>query len=207
MNEPILGPKAAKPAGDIPSVQPAGPEATPAPVVAPEAAPAQPEATTASAATEVAPVQPEAVAPEQAVEAASIPERQTEQTPGASAESHVAPSAAPAPVSAPVPVQAAKDANLAKVERVLEDNLWDVYVSLPDKARAVFKKKGEETAAAIQALIVQTHVRASKIHNLVHQWLGKIPGVNEFFLLQESKIKTDQFVSLAAWIMRKAGLG
>lgn len=100
---------------------------------------------------------------------------------------------------APAPI----DATTVKVERILEDNLWDVYVGMPEDVRAAFKKLGEDTARAIRAQIVQAHIRASKIHALVHKWLKKIPGVNEWFLLQESKIKTDQFLKLATWIAHK----
>lgn len=156
--------------------------------------------------------QPALAAPESvpAQETGADVERQPEtsvavasETPaGQVAESRVAPSgAAPAPAA---PAQ--QDTLIPKVERVLEDGLWDVYVSLPEKARFVFKKKGEETAQAIRLLITKSHVRAGKIHDLVHDWLAKIPGVNEWFLLQESKIKTDTFLKLAVWIMRKAGL-
>lgn len=183
MNEPILGAKSAEPVGENRAATPA----------ASEAAPAQSES---------------AVTPEQAgaVRESQPPaaERRTEPTPGTAAEARVAPSGAAAPAAvAPI----TPDPYLAKVERVLEDNLWDVYVSLPERARAVFKQKGEETATAIRALVAKSHVRASRIHDLIHKWLSKIPNVNEFFLLQESKIKTDTFVQLAAWAARKAGIG
>lgn len=184
MNEPNLGGTKAVPASENRSA----PEAARADglVAQPESAPQ--------------PAQPEQ-ARESEVRAESAPV--SEKSAGQAAENRVAPSgAAPASVA---PVQL--DPNRAKVERVLEDGLWDVYVSLPEKAREVFKKQGEATATAITALIAKTHVRASKIHDLIHKWLGKIPGVNEFFLLQESKIKTDTFVQLAAWILRKAGAG
>lgn len=195
MSEPIIGGQGVVPAGE--NREPG----TAASANSSETTPVQPEAVTAEvSATEVAPPQPEII---------TLPEG--ERTPGETAESRVAPSTVPAPVAAVmVPTNAAlagADPNLAKVERLLEDNIWDVYVSLPEKARLAFKKKGEQTAAAISALVARTHVRASKIHDLVRAWLGKIPGVNEFFLLQESKIKTDSFVQLAAWVARKAGIG
>ncbi|MEY4722935.1 MAG: hypothetical protein RLZZ324_448 [Candidatus Parcubacteria bacterium] len=91
-----------------------------------------------------------------------------------------------------------------KIERALEDNLWDVYVGLPDPFRTTFKTMGEDTARLIRAQLVRAHVHASKIHALVHKWLKKIPGVNWAFLLQESKIKTDVFLRLAQWIASKS---
>jgi hypothetical protein len=159
------------------------------PPVIPEAAPA--------------PEQLEAVPqPEAAPAPVEVPQRvAVEPAPGMTAETRVKASA----VTPPPPV--AKDDELVKVERILEDGMWEVYVSLPENARVAFKQKGEETAAAIRILIAKAHIRANRIHDLVHKWLGKIPGVNEFFLMQESKIKTDQFISLAAWVLRKGGIG
>jgi len=99
------------------------------------------------------------------------------------------------------------DPTTMKVERVLEADLWDIYIGLPEDFRAIFLSLGQTTALAIRAQIAMTHVRASRIHDLVHKWLKKIPGVNEFFLLQESKIKTDQFMRLAAWLLTRGGHG
>lgn len=161
------------------------------PPVVPEAAPA--------------PAQPETAPQPEAVEAPAVQENAAiytmESVPGQAAESRVKASAVPPPP----PVM--KDEELVKVERILEDGMWDVYVSMPANAREIFKKKGEETAAAIRILLAKAHIRANRVHDLVHKWLEKIPGVNEFFLLQESKIKTDQFLHLAAWVLRKGGLG
>ena len=132
-----------------------------------------------------------------------------------SAESGTKPEAAPTSVEIAATERAAKppvprmegDPYMPQVERIMESNLWDVYLTLPEDFRAQFKKLGEDTSLAIRALIVQAHVRASKIHDLVHKWLKKIPGVNEWFLLQESKIKTDQFMRMVAWIVHRGGLG
>ncbi len=84
-----------------------------------------------------------------------------------------------------------------KVERVLEDNLSDIYFRLPAPARATFKAEGEKTAFAIRTLIETSKVTARSVLDLIRKWLKLIPHVNRYFLQQESKIKTDRIMALA----------
>ncbi|MFA6603319.1 MAG: hypothetical protein WCT10_00585 [Patescibacteria group bacterium] len=98
--------------------------------------------------------------------------------------------------SAAAPV-AAKDTYHIRVERVLEENLVEVYLAMPPAARARFKAEGEATALRLRSLIEQTKIRAKDVLKLILQWLKMIPGVNRYFLEQEAKIKTDKILLLA----------
>jgi len=97
----------------------------------------------------------------------------------------------PKVVSAPVPV---KDPELVEIETILSEGLENLYKELPDNRRAEFKQKGEETASAIRALLSSAKVKVTKIVALIVKWLKMIPGVNKFFLEQESKIKADKLL-------------
>lgn len=141
----------------------------------------------------------------------SAPERPNEAEPAREAESVEAEQSAASaekPVStepvSQVPTTAvapalptAKDATLIKVERVLEDNLSDIYFELPEPARAAFKAEGEKTASMIRTLIDTSKITAKTVLDLVRKWLKLIPHVNKYFLQQESKIKTDRIMAMA----------
>ena len=60
----------------------------------------------------------------------------------------------------------------------------------------MLKIEGEKTASQIEALLEKGKDVAKKILHLIRQWLHKIPGVNKFFLEQESKIKTDRIMGM-----------
>jgi len=92
---------------------------------------------------------------------------------------------------------AAKDVYQIRVERVLEENLLDVYLSLPPAARARFKAEGEATALKLRVMFEKAKVRAKDVLHLILNWLKLIPGVNRYFLAQEAKIKTDKIILLA----------
>ncbi len=98
-------------------------------------------------------------------------------------------SAPPAPVAI---VQ--KDRLTKEVEAILEDDLKDLYVSMPPERQIVFRQKGEETLSKIRVLLTQTKINTKKIFGLIREWLKLIPGVNRFFLEQEAKIKTDKIL-------------
>jgi len=106
---------------------------------------------------------------------------------------HAAPSAA----GQPSPAAAAKDPYHARSERILEDNLVNVYLSMPPEARARFKAQGEAAALKIRAMLEQAKIKAKEVLKIVWQWLKTIPGVNRYFLEQEAKIKTDKIILLA----------
>lgn len=83
-----------------------------------------------------------------------------------------------------------------KIEAILEEDLEEVYFSMNESQQARFKKKGEETAGKIIKLIKEEKSTFKKIFKLILSWLRFIPGVNKFFIEQESKIKTDRILSI-----------
>lgn len=93
-----------------------------------------------------------------------------------------------------VPVE--KDQLTEQIENILEEDLTDLYLSMPKETQQQFKTKGEETLSKIRQLVQKTKVNAKKIFHLIRGWLKIIPGVNRFFLEQEAKIKTDKILRL-----------
>lgn len=99
------------------------------------------------------------------------------------------------PISAPsvsAPLAISGDPILSKVERILEEDLQEVYDGLPAELKPRFRAKGEEVAHAITALLEGAKVKARQILKLILQWLKMIPGVNRFFLEQAAAIKTQK---------------
>lgn len=93
-----------------------------------------------------------------------------------------------------------KDQVTVEVERILEKNMADIYQSLPDNVKPVFKKKGEQTALAITEMVKRTVVKMNEVMQMIVDWLKIIPGVNRFYLEQEAKIKSDHIVALSEQI-------
>lgn len=89
------------------------------------------------------------------------------------------------------------------VEKVLEEDLSEVYFKMPKERQLEFKKKGEETARKISQLLQAVKVKVNKIFKLIMGWLRLIPGVNKHFLEQEAKIKTDKLLELREKVMRE----
>lgn len=109
-------------------------------------------------------------------------------------------------VSTPVeevitPPKVLKSPTLIEIERILSENLDEVYQSLPLPQRESFCRQGEETARQIEKIIVQVKINTKKILSLIKNWLLSlvkiIPGINKLFLLQEAKIKTEKILHLA----------
>ncbi|NQV89426.1 MAG: hypothetical protein HQ488_03845 [Parcubacteria group bacterium] len=102
-----------------------------------------------------------------------------------------------APVVATPPPPPEKDRLEKEVEVILEEDLMDLYLKLPVDQQAAFKAKGEETLSKIRVLLNASKINAKKIFSLIGEWLKMIPGVNNFFLAQEAKIKTDKILIVA----------
>lgn len=102
---------------------------------------------------------------------------------------------APASVIEPA-APAVKSPNLIKIESILEEDLRDAYLSLDPVLQQKFKAEGEKTATKIERLLSEAKVKTGKILNLILAWLRLIPGVNQFFLNQEAKIKTDRLIKM-----------
>ncbi|MBI4714278.1 hypothetical protein HY771_03805 [Candidatus Uhrbacteria bacterium] len=83
-----------------------------------------------------------------------------------------------------------------KIETILEEDLTDLYLSMPKETQEKFKVEGEKTLSKIMLIVHKTKINAKKIFLLIREWLKIIPGVNKFFLEQEAKIKTDKILRL-----------
>ncbi len=103
-----------------------------------------------------------------------------------------------APVRRPVaqPAAPAKDKTLQKIEDILGEDMTDAFLRLPPDRQKLFKEKGEETAGLIKQIIEGAKVNTKKIFDLIRKWLKLVPGINQFFLEQEAKIKTDKILKL-----------
>ena len=142
------------------------------------------------------PVPEQAKAPEAKVEARPETAPQGAEVSVAKAEQSPAPVATARTSAKPEAAPQEKDKYRVKVERILEQNLWDLYFALPQGAREKFKAEGEAAAAKLRAAIETKKVKPNTIVAAVHKWLRTIPRVNPYFLEQEAKIKTDQVMNL-----------
>ena len=107
-----------------------------------------------------------------------------------------APAVMPAPApSAPLPFP--KEPLLMEIESVLEEDLQEVYAGLPEALKPKFKAQGEETARAIHIMIASAKVKARRVLKFIREWLKLIPGVNRFFLEQETAIKAQKILTMA----------
>ncbi len=102
-----------------------------------------------------------------------------------------------APSAAPVArTRADKSEALRKIEHVLESDLQEVYKKMPPDLQQSFRKRGEDTAVQVEVLLQKVKVQTKKIFQLLFAWLKIIPGVNQYFLEQEAKLKTDELLRL-----------
>jgi hypothetical protein len=85
---------------------------------------------------------------------------------------------------------------LEKVEKILAEDMDNIFLSLDVSQQAAFKKRGEETSLQIAKLLNKGKVPLKKIVNLIVAWLRVIPHVNRFYLEQEAKIKADKIMKL-----------
>ena len=110
----------------------------------------------------------------------------------------------PRPTSVKIPVAAAtpsavpvKDEVTRDIENILSEDLTDLFLSLPDDKKLAFKQKGEETAGKIREMIGKGKVKIKKLFELIQDWLKIVPGVNQYFLEQEAKIRADKLLQYA----------
>jgi len=112
--------------------------------------------------------------------------------------------AAPTPVavtqSVPPPTQpipSMRDEFAVQIEKILEENLGDVFLALTPVQKQQFKIKGEETANKIRHILTTTKAKLGKIVKIIFEWLKILPGINRFFLEQEAKIKAEKIIALS----------
>jgi len=89
-----------------------------------------------------------------------------------------------------------KSERVQEIELIMSDGLADIYSTLDVTQQQAVKVEGEKAANEIEGLIEQGAVVAKKVLSILRNWLTKIPGVNKFFLEQESKLKTDKIMAI-----------
>jgi len=82
------------------------------------------------------------------------------------------------------------------IDKILADGLGDIFLKMSPTKQKEFQVKGEETTKKIALLLKETKVRVNKIVELIKKWLKLIPGVNKFFLEQETKLKVDKIIKM-----------
>ena len=83
-----------------------------------------------------------------------------------------------------------------QIEDILAKGLEEAYLSMSLQKQSEFKKAGEQISREINNLLGLAKVKVKKIISLIKKWLFIIPGVNKFFIEQESKIKADKIIKL-----------
>jgi len=83
-----------------------------------------------------------------------------------------------------------------QIEKILEEDLDQVYMELSPPNQMRFRQAGEETANLINNLLDKAKVKVAKILKLIKKWLSIIPSINNFFLEQTAKIKTDKILKI-----------
>lgn len=100
------------------------------------------------------------------------------------------------PQKAIPPIPQVRDEIIVQIEKIMEEDLGDVFGALTLQQKQQFKIRGEETALKIRELLRGTKIKLGKIVNLIFDWLKLLPGINRFFLEQEAKIKAEKIANL-----------
>ena len=106
------------------------------------------------------------------------------------------PSKKAAPPAQPVRRRVEKSELRKKIEGILEEDLEEVYRSLPPQARTKFRVDGEKTARRIEVALKIAKTALTDLIKIIREWLIALPGVNRFFVEQEAKIKADKLIHL-----------
>lgn len=83
---------------------------------------------------------------------------------------------------------------IKEIENVLEEDLADIYFALSPVDQQKFKLEGEKAAAEINGMLYDVKTTIQKIADVIRRWLSGIPGINKFFIEQETKIKVDKII-------------
>lgn len=94
------------------------------------------------------------------------------------------------------PLVPVKEEEIVKIENIMEEGIGDLYMSMDDQHKQLLKAAGETTAFRISEQLGKAKVNVQRIFELIKNWLTMIPGVNKWFVVQESKIKTDKIIQL-----------
>jgi hypothetical protein len=80
------------------------------------------------------------------------------------------------------------------VEGVLEEDLGDIFFTMPPEKQQEFKTEGEKVTRNIMVILQKPKIKVKSIIKLIIDWLKMLPGVNQFFLEQTAKIKADKIL-------------
>jgi hypothetical protein len=83
---------------------------------------------------------------------------------------------------------------IKEIDSILSEGLEDIFLDMPMERQQIFKKTGEEVTTKINELMGKTKIKFEKIVNLIKKWLGLIPNVSNYYLIQEAKIKADKII-------------
>mgnify|MGYP001610034885 CR=1 FL=1 len=124
-----------------------------------------------------------------------VPEKSPQQSEEEKKQSSARKVAPKAPVPAPIAPQP-KSELLIEVEDILSEDMEDVFKNMSPDNQQKFKAKGEEIARTIWQMIETAKLQLKKVLTLLREWLKMVPGVNRYFLEQETKIKIDKIIDL-----------
>ncbi|WKZ25095.1 MAG: hypothetical protein QY321_01550 [Patescibacteria group bacterium] len=141
------------------------------------------------------PINPETVSPDKSMESPTLPEKPAEKADKVVKDDDVFNVSATASSGQDNLALAPDQARILEIERILEEDLSELYFQIPEDRRQEFKVKGEAAAREISELLKVAKVKISKLVEVIRRWLSLIPGVNVFFLEQEAKIKADKLLS------------
>lgn len=117
--------------------------------------------------------------------------------PAQAAEAPMAPPAVVLPNSGTVtPVYVGDTIILAKVEKILAENMDNVFLTMDATTQQHFKIKGEATAKKIATLFTKARVKVKDVIGLIIEWLKTIPLVNRYYMEQEAKLKADAILRI-----------
>jgi len=88
------------------------------------------------------------------------------------------------------------DAELKEIQDVLQEGIYDLYLKMPKSEQKRFREEGVRIAKNIKGLLYSAKVNVKKIVSLIRGWLSRLPGINKFYILQESKNKIDKLLEI-----------
>lgn len=90
-----------------------------------------------------------------------------------------------------------------QIENIMATGLEEAYQTMDAQQQEAFRQKGEAVAYEIETLTMRLKLTARRVIHLLRSWLKLIPGINKFFLEQETKLKTDDIMKYSREQMLK----
>jgi len=88
------------------------------------------------------------------------------------------------------------DPQLKAIQDILQEDIYELYIKMSPEEQEVFRQEGKRVAVAIKGILNSVKVNVKKIIKLIRNWLRHLPGINKYFIEQESKIKLDKLLDL-----------